>query len=274
MSEESYGYDLRESRKAVQELYPVLRDAHGNVIDGNQRLIANPEWREETLPWITTRTQLTLARIIANTHRRSVSREERAEQIGELAQALVEEEGVPREELIPEICSLTTFSDRYIRDLLPDEYKLRPGVGPRPSVELSSTQDAEVMEEFQQRLEDLGIRAPEEEADLEPSEYVTRYFQRYLHPDEDFLNWSLRRRYDLTEEEAQELIDEQKESMKPSRPKPPERAPRYEPSRQTCRCPLCGRDGADKLLILANFVEDTAMAQMTLFDFITEAFKE
>jgi len=33
------------------------------------------------------------------------------------------------------------------------------------------------------------------------------------------------------------------------------------------------RDGADKLAILANFVENTVLAQRTLFEFVTEALR-
>jgi hypothetical protein len=108
-------YDLGESKHSVRELCPVLLDAHGNVIDGYHRLRADPGWRTETLEHIRTPTQLVLARIIANTHRRAVSREEREEQVNEFAKCLVEDENVSREGLIPTIADLTTFSDRYVR---------------------------------------------------------------------------------------------------------------------------------------------------------------
>ena len=120
MAEERY--DLRESKKSVRELYPVLRNAHGNVIDGFHRLRVDPSWRTETLEHIRSPTQLVLARIIANTHRRSVSREEREGQINELAKCLLDE-GVAKEDLVSSLVELTTFSDRYIRELLSDDYK-------------------------------------------------------------------------------------------------------------------------------------------------------
>ncbi len=101
-------YDLAASKWSVHELYPMLKDVHGNVIDGFHRLRADPNWRTETLEHIKTPTQLVLARIIANTHRRSVSREEREEQINELARCLMENEKIPREGLISIIAELTT----------------------------------------------------------------------------------------------------------------------------------------------------------------------
>jgi len=143
--EESEGYDLAKSKKSVHELYPVIKDAHGNVIDGFHRLEADPNWKTETLEQIKTPAQLALARIIANTHRRSISKEERKLQLVTLAEELVKE-GMKREDVIPQIVELTTFTDRYIREMLPNEYKVRPGVGgagTHKPVELSSTQDHE-----------------------------------------------------------------------------------------------------------------------------------
>ena len=115
-------YDLDRSRQSVQELYPVLLDAHGNVIDGYHRLDVDPNWRTEKLDHIKTPAQLWLARIIANNHRRVVSREDRAEQLRELARCL-SDEGVPREQVAKTVSELTTFSERYVQMLLPAEYK-------------------------------------------------------------------------------------------------------------------------------------------------------
>jgi len=275
-------YDLTESRRSVRELYPVLLDAHGNVIDGFHRLRADPDWRTETLEHIKTPTQLVLARIIANTHRRAISREEREEQINELARCLLEGENVPREELISTIAELTTFSDDYIRRLTSDDYKLRPGVGggAHTSVGLSPTQ----REEFDEALQNIGVVVPrgtpgppsldaysEEEAPARSIDgYIADYFSRFKRPDEEFLLWDLQQKYDVSEEEALRHLREFKGEKSRIRPERPTYEPQQSP---TCCCPLCGRDGADKLLILANFVEDANMAQLTLFDFITEALK-
>jgi len=141
--EESEGYDLAKSKKSVHELYPVIKDAHGNVIDGFHRLEADPNWKTETLEQIKTPAQLALARIIANTHRRSIGKEERKLQLVTLAEELVKE-GMRREDVIPAMVELTTFKNRYIYEMLPDEYKKRPGAGgPKERVALSATQDHE-----------------------------------------------------------------------------------------------------------------------------------
>ena len=56
MSAEAYSLDA--TRRYVRELYPVLLDAHGNVIDGNSRLDSYPNWRTEKLSHIETPAQL------------------------------------------------------------------------------------------------------------------------------------------------------------------------------------------------------------------------
>lgn len=153
-------YNLAETRRSLDELYPVLLDAHGNLIDGNSRLDAAPDWRTETRENIRTRSQLWLARIIANSCRRVVSREERAEQFTELAKSLMEEE-LPRGDVVSTISKLTTFSDRYVRELLPDEYKR--GYTPPEKSELSSEyEDLAKREGFDKALKKLGITVPAE----------------------------------------------------------------------------------------------------------------
>jgi len=124
----SENYDLQKSKKSVHELYPVIKDAHGNVIDGFHRLEADPNWKTETLPMIDTPVKLALARIVANTHRRDISKEERKLQLVTLAEELIRE-GKPKDKIISILVDLTTFTDSYLYRMLPDEYKQRPGVG-------------------------------------------------------------------------------------------------------------------------------------------------
>jgi hypothetical protein len=140
----SEGYDLQKSKKSVHELYPVIKDAHGNVIDGFHRLEADPNWKTETLLDIKTPVDLALARIVANTHRRTISKEERKLQLVTLAEELVKE-GMKKDNVLAWISEITTFSFDYLRRMLPAEYKIRPGVGggAHESVGLSPTQDHE-----------------------------------------------------------------------------------------------------------------------------------
>ena len=123
LDESSDGYSLAESRKNIAELYPVLVDFHGNIIDGNSRLEAFPGWRRKVIEDIKSESQLWLARIVANGHRRVVSRGERAEQLEALARSLMKNEGVLKANLVKVLASLTTFSPSYISHLLPEDLK-------------------------------------------------------------------------------------------------------------------------------------------------------
>ena len=110
MSEE---YDIRESLKSVKQLYPVLLDANGEVIDGFHRLEVDGNWRTEKLDHIRTPTQLYLARIVANTHRRIMSAEEQKEQITKLAESLLNNDKVPVK-FLNIIVEITATQDKKI----------------------------------------------------------------------------------------------------------------------------------------------------------------
>jgi DNA repair exonuclease SbcCD ATPase subunit len=79
-------YDQKKSTKVVGQLYPVLVDKAGNVIDGAHRREADPNWRTEVHPEIDTEEKFLVARSVANWHRRQVSAEEKAEWINALAE--------------------------------------------------------------------------------------------------------------------------------------------------------------------------------------------
>lgn len=271
MTEERY--DLRKSKRSVRELYPVLRDAHGNVIDGFHRLEIDPTWHDEILDWIRTPTQLALARIIANTHRRTVSREERAEQIAELARALMEHDGVPKTEIVQTIAELTTFSERYVRELLPDEYKMMskarfaelssanegitvPAGTPGPDTDAETfptTEGREAPAPVYPLCAPIGTTPdypPEDdEAEAPPTvqQFIADYFSRYPLKDRDnieILVWKLTRDYGLTKADASRHVNDY---LKPPKPSPGTKIKPEVP--QTTRCPLCNRAGADLLLL-------------------------
>jgi len=115
-------YDLAKSKRSVGPLYPVLLDARGRVIDGLHRREADPNWPSVTLEHIKTERERLVARIVANICRRDISLEERKTQIQELAKLLAQE-GVERGRMVSKIAELTGLTDRYIRMLLPEEFK-------------------------------------------------------------------------------------------------------------------------------------------------------
>jgi hypothetical protein len=292
-------YDLDQSRRSLEELYAVLLDAHGNIIDGNSRLQAYPGWRTERRENIKTRTQLWLARIIANNHRRIVSREERIQQFTELAKSLVEDEAVTRENVVSTISKLTTFTERYVRELLPNEYKR--SYSPPDNSELSSEYEDLAKGELSRTLHGLGVTVPTgpvsmgtpephkkqlpqlQEAPATPPpqdtrspkeralEYIRGYYERDPKPDVEYLSWEAAILCGVTEKEALDLIDQFIEERSPVTESRRDATHRHNED-GAVTCPLCSRGGASRGVILSR-VKDPNVAQLTLEKFIMEAMK-
>jgi DNA-binding CsgD family transcriptional regulator len=68
----SENYDLTTSSKGLGKLYPILKDKHGNIIDGFHRQNADPAWPTLTDENIETPVQLELARLAVNFCRRTM----------------------------------------------------------------------------------------------------------------------------------------------------------------------------------------------------------
>lgn len=75
-------YDLAKSVLGLGKLYPVLKDAHGNVIDGFHRLAVDPNWPSITLNYIQNTTDLEAARLATNFARRQIPKEEFDQRVG------------------------------------------------------------------------------------------------------------------------------------------------------------------------------------------------
>jgi len=80
------GYDLKGSTALIGYLYPVLKAKDGDILDGFHRAEADSSWKSETLEYIDSEEKKLAARLIANFHRRRVSREEKAKWINNLAE--------------------------------------------------------------------------------------------------------------------------------------------------------------------------------------------
>lgn len=124
-------FDLKKSEK-IGQLYPVLVDAKGNIIDGHHRLEADPNWRKEKISEIDTEEKLLVARCVSNWHRRQVGREEKTEWINGLAK-LYKNQGykvegksrssVPKNEIVEKIVEVTGLHKTTIIAYLYREYK-------------------------------------------------------------------------------------------------------------------------------------------------------
>ena len=123
-------YDLKKSKK-IGQLYPVILDAKGNVIDGIHRLEADPRWRTEKLAEIDTEEKLLVARCVANWHRRQVSGEEKEEWINSLARIYkkqglkvsVLDEGQYINQIKKKIAEVTGLHPSTVLEYLSEEYK-------------------------------------------------------------------------------------------------------------------------------------------------------
>ncbi len=107
-------YDLCESVKALGKLTPVLKDAHGNVIDGLHRLELYPDWPCITVDFIDTPQKLEAARLAVNTNRRIVSASETAMRVEFLLKSGL---------TVEQISGLTGLSERTIYKYKPQDTK-------------------------------------------------------------------------------------------------------------------------------------------------------
>lgn len=114
MSEEKE-YDLKKSMEKLGSLVPVLKDVHGNVIDGVHRLKENPNCPCITVESVTDPIQLILARMAANVCRRQVSSEEKIDWLRQLAKLT---SWTPKQ-----IAQESGMSYTWVMKYLPDEYK-------------------------------------------------------------------------------------------------------------------------------------------------------
>jgi hypothetical protein len=69
-------YDLKKSIEGLGKLNPILKDAHGNIIDGFHRQEVDPNWNAITIGEIDNPAKLELARLATNFCRRHMTSEE------------------------------------------------------------------------------------------------------------------------------------------------------------------------------------------------------
>lgn len=111
---------LRKSSKIIKPLTPVIVNQDAKLLSGKHRRLADPKW-PTTVVETKDRKEELLITIHSNVQRR-VRREETQAHTLELARML-ESQGVKKPDISSELAKILPFSDRYIRELLPDEYK-------------------------------------------------------------------------------------------------------------------------------------------------------
>jgi hypothetical protein len=126
-------YDLKNSTKKIGQLYPVLKAADGEILDGCHRIESDPSWKALVLENINTPEEKIIARLVANFHRRVVTPEEKAEWINGLAE-IYRNDGLKVEgtserapqarpnEIVKKISKVTGLSKRTVRHYLKPEF--------------------------------------------------------------------------------------------------------------------------------------------------------
>jgi len=120
---------LRRSLDKVGQIYSIIVDEQGEIISGRHRALAGAG-RKAVINLQEAARRLGVSReatkVIYRMHsnvQRQVSAEETKALLLTLAREF-EEQGVPKEKIASELVKWAPYSDRYIRDLLPEEYKL------------------------------------------------------------------------------------------------------------------------------------------------------
>jgi len=83
--------ELKSPSKRIGQLYPILLDHHGNIIDGEHRYSVDEDWRTIRLEHIRTEKDRLIARIVSNTVRRSVPRREKTMLLAKLGEIYLNE---------------------------------------------------------------------------------------------------------------------------------------------------------------------------------------
>jgi len=157
---------IRKSKEIVGYLRPCIRDQNGNLRAGKHRKLADPNWPEEVK-----HIKDELDGLLINLHdnvQRTIPQEETKEIHLQIAQ-LLETKGVPIGKICAEVCKLSPYTDRYVRELLPQKYKQeheKSEVVPtlRENIKkLGRVEASRLLSEHLKKLEEEGkiVKAPE-----------------------------------------------------------------------------------------------------------------
>ncbi|MBW2561647.1 MAG: hypothetical protein JRE40_12445 [Deltaproteobacteria bacterium] len=114
--------ELKSSAERIGQLYPILVDYFGNVIDGEHRFGVDEKWRRVRLEHIRTEKDRLIARIVSNTVRRSVPSKEKTELLERLGE-IYSSEGVKPGRIAYKIADETGMSYTWVMKYLPDRFK-------------------------------------------------------------------------------------------------------------------------------------------------------
>jgi hypothetical protein len=114
--------DLRSSTEKIGDLYPILEDFYGNIIDGKHRLEANKGWPRRRLENVKTERDRIIVKLVSNACRRTMSSQEKKDLLKEMGGVLLQE-GVQRGEISKRISEESGMSYTWVMKYLPGEFK-------------------------------------------------------------------------------------------------------------------------------------------------------
>jgi len=145
--------NLSESVAKLGRLVPIIKDAHGNIVDGEHRKALDAKWEEEfsiKLDNITNPIQLLIARMNINLVRRSVSPEEKTQWLKQLKELT----GWSPKEIAENI----GMSERWVYQYLPQEMKEPVPIGLKTeSAGLAPEKIPEIEKEAQTEEKELSV---------------------------------------------------------------------------------------------------------------------
>ena len=122
--------ELKNSSDRIGQLYPILVDHFGRIIDGEHRSKANANWRKVKLEHIKTEKGMLIARLACNTVRRNVTSKEKTELLAKLGEICLNE-GTPIGKISYELMYQTGMSYRWVAKYLPKKFKNSKRAHPR-----------------------------------------------------------------------------------------------------------------------------------------------
>lgn len=214
MSEE---YDLKKSENKIGQLYPILVTKDGKIIDGFHRKDADPNWKTLVLPEIDDEEKLLAARLIANFHRRQVSKEEKSEWINGLAKIYKAQGLSPaklvgsrvRNEIKEKLMEVTGLSDTTLLEYLLDDFKAEP---PHEAVGVSTPAFEKVEKVLGKKGADAYKKQVLAEANLSPQERGALTKQRQREKEERKRKREENRK--IKEEKEKKKVEERAKDLK------------------------------------------------------------
>jgi hypothetical protein len=208
MSEE---YDLKKSEQGIGQLYPILVAKDGGIIDGLHRDKADKNWKRLKLEHIDTEEKKLLARLIANFHRRQITREEKEEWINGLAR-IYKKQGLKvdihnENEIVNRIAETTGLERSTVLRHLKSEYKQEPTTIREPIIPASQRIEHELGADYVERHR--------EEVLAEEKPKLEKQIKRELLESPEFIREAIEKAPELVPSLSQKTIERAKKLVEP-----------------------------------------------------------